>query len=163
MSEIKRTRNISIQPAVNQNAFRNRSQNVPRESDFEHNRFKTPKLQKEQAEKLVDDSSIMAEAELKCTKNGCLLEIVDVIHNIIGNKNQHGPKKEQLIFIGTYFGNLIAYKIIPQHTTTNQKNDAFYFDLAIVKQWKFNSQVTSLVWYHQFNKKLFWHFDNQAT
>ena len=54
----------------------------------------------------------------------------------------------------------MAYKIVQQHTTTNQKNDAFYYDLAIVKQWKFNSQVTSLVWCHQFNKKLFWHFDN---
>ena len=55
----------------------------------------------------------MAETELKCTRNGCLLEIVEVVHNIIGNKNQYGPKKESLVFIGTYFGNLIAYKIVP--------------------------------------------------
>ena len=81
----------------------------------------------------------MAEAELKCTRNGCLLEIVEVVHNIIGNKNQYGPKKESLVFIGTYFGNLIAYKIVPLQTITNQKNNAFYYDLTVSKQWKFNS------------------------
>ena len=58
--------------------------------------------------------TIQAEIEFKCTRNGCILEIIDTIHNNVGSKNQYAPKKETLIFIGTYFGNLVSYKVVPR-------------------------------------------------
>ena len=103
-------------------------------------------------------TEITPEFDLKCTRNGCILEVIDIIHNNIENLNQNGPKKETMIFIGTYFGNLVAYKIIPHQTAVT-----FGYELMVMKQWKFNSQITSLVWTHQFNQRFFWHYDSKST
>ena len=62
------------------------------------------------AEEDLIDTTIQAEIEFKCTRNGCILEVVDTI---TGSRSLLGAK-ETLIFIGTYFGNLVVYKIVPR-------------------------------------------------
>ena len=69
--------------------------------------------------------TIQAEIEFKCTRNGSMFEIVDTV---TGTKNLLGPTKETLIFIGTYFGNLVVYKIIPRQTA-----QTFGYELITIK------------------------------
>ena len=84
MHKKNRNRDISVQPTGGNLEGRNQSERLALRSGS--HQFMSGRRSKAKPDYEEFDLTIQAESEFKCTRNGCILEVVDIIH-VGNNKN----------------------------------------------------------------------------